>query len=163
MVGRAGGDIGRRIVEGEVPVLADPDQPDIDGAGPQQPGQAPAFALRIRGIGSDVGERCQAGHAADEALAQIAAEAGRMAVGDADVLIEVEGVDPLPGDIRAGDQHVQGGILAGAGRDHQGGPAATLQGLAEEGGGAGPGTAAEFGGIGGDVDVHGVDATAVVA
>ena len=51
-------------------------------------------------------ERPDAG-AIDEVLVQHPAEAGRMIGGDADVLVEVEQLDPRPVDRRAGGEAVQ--------------------------------------------------------
>ncbi len=90
-------EIGRRIVEGEVRVLADADAGDVDLGRGQQGGVAAALLLRVGGVAVEQVDGAE-GQAVEEPLAQVAPEAGRVPLGEPEVLVEVEGGDAPPVD-----------------------------------------------------------------
>ena len=67
---------------------------------------APALGGRIRGVAGQEVERPRV-DPLDDPLAQVAAEARGVRVGDADVLVEVEQLDPRPVDARRRGERVQ--------------------------------------------------------
>src|SRR5690606_34551715 len=70
-VGLPGDHVGGRIVEGEVPILADTEQQHIDRTGADERTQAAAFGGRIGGIAADAVEGAQVAHGGDEALLEV--------------------------------------------------------------------------------------------
>ena len=88
-VGLLGLEVGGRIVEGEVAVLADAHEGDVDGAAREERAHARGLRRRVGGVALDEVEGARV-DALDDPLPQVAAEARGMRVGQPDVLVEVE-------------------------------------------------------------------------
>jgi hypothetical protein len=110
-------EVGRRVVEREVAVLADADERHVDRVARNRLADRPAHGVDVP-LAVELMEHGDP-RRLDEMLAQYPAEAGRMRGRQADVLVEVEQLDPRPVDARAPDQVVQEPELrvAGGGDD----------------------------------------------
>ena len=150
--GSVGLEIGRRIVEGEVRVLADADEGDVDGRALDRLADGAAHRVEIT-VAVERVKRRDAG-AVDEVLVQHAPEAGRVIGGDADVLVEMEQLDPRPVDGRARGEAVQEAELrVPRGGDGPGVPAG-LDGLGQDALGVARRGGAHLVGGWGEVDSH---------
>ena len=85
-----GGEIGWRVIEGEVPVFADADAGDVDAAGRQQGGVAATLLLRVGGGAVEQVDGTER-EEVEEPLAQVAPEARRVLRREPEILVEVEG------------------------------------------------------------------------
>ena len=105
-VGLLGVEIGGRIVEGEVAVLADADERDVDRRRTRSPadlvGDLPRLVLAVEEV---VRARCPS--VANQPLEEVAAEACGMIERQADVLVEMEHLDARPVDARRGNQRFE--------------------------------------------------------
>lgn len=129
-VGIFGIEIGGRIVEGEVSVLADADESEINGGSEQVVGGG---AEKRGGIG--VAVECVVtndGGLIDEATLKIVGEAGWVSDGQAEVLIELKEFDGLPWDRGRGDEGLEKFELRGASCGDEAGDAGAGDGLAKE-------------------------------
>ena len=108
------GEVGGRIVEREVAVLADADECDVDGA----LGDRASRPLGDRrGVSFAVEQVVpRETRLADQPLEQVLAEAGRVLDRQADVLVEVKHLDARPVDAGRGGEGVEKVELRGAGR-----------------------------------------------
>jgi hypothetical protein len=86
--------IRRRIIEGKVPIRANPEQYDIDGSLSQKRWVGPTCCFRIA-PGIDPFEAGQ-GKVNDEIFLEPVCEASRRILRQSDVLVHVEGRDALP-------------------------------------------------------------------
>ena len=106
------------IVEGDVAVLANAHDHDIGGVLTEQSGVAVALGLGILCGDVDVEHLLEVGQPEDMLLQEVAEALGRVS-GKADVLVHVEGVDAVPGDLLIGRQSPQHLVLGGGGgEDH---------------------------------------------
>src|ERR1700752_374845 len=108
-----GVEVSGRIVEGQVTILANPDERDVDVCGRDRAGGVrgdPAgIALPVKQvIGAQPGW-------VNQAREQVAAEAGRMFDRESDVLVEMKHLDRAPLDPRKGDKGLEEFELRGAG------------------------------------------------
>ena len=100
-----GQEVCRRIVEGEMPVLADADKGDIDRGRPNRiagrVGNRPRVVLAVEQVVRQDARRT------DQPLEQIPAEARGMVHRETDVLVEVEHLHPRPVDPGRGHQRLE--------------------------------------------------------
>lgn len=126
-------EIGRRVIEGQVGVLADTDQSDIDRRLQQAPGSVLADRF---GVGCSIEEmKGFQWDFIDEAGFQVAAERCAMIRRDADIFVQVEPFDAGPIDARFGRQGIEDFELARSGRDDDSSLATLGDGAAKDHGG----------------------------
>ena len=82
-------EVGGGVVEREMPVLADPDERDVDGLLADAMSHLVADGLRVARIAGQEVHGAQ-GHFRREALCEVLSEARRMVGGQSDVLVQVE-------------------------------------------------------------------------
>src|SRR5690606_31424348 len=153
-VGIGGFEIRRWVVEGEMAVLADAGKADMDVARPDRAVQPLALCC---GVGRITGNHLELPDAADlveEALLQVAAEARRMGSVDADIFVEMKGMDAAPIDVgrHQRPKHLE---LARARRENDIGLALGSYGTMDRFGALGGGGASQLGLVGIDRDIHG--------
>ncbi len=93
----------RRIDERKVSVFADPERDEHWRLFGEQSLVAIGFRSKVRGVAHEFVKRCQR-HMIHQPLTEKAAERGRMARGQAGILVEMEGGDAPPVDGRVGAQ-----------------------------------------------------------
>src|SRR5712691_7507264 len=101
-----GREIGRRVVEGEVAVLADADEGEVDLAATDQLADAARLRRWIRPVALDEVEGTRV-DAVREALLEVAPEAGRVGCGQAHVLVEMEEDRTPPVDVGSAHERFQ--------------------------------------------------------
>src|SRR5712691_5152782 len=137
-----GREIGRRVVEGEVAVLADADEGQVDLAAADQLAHAARLRLRIRPVTLD--EMESAGmDAVGEALLQVTAEARRVGRGQAHVLVEMEEDGTPPVDVGSAHELLQELELRRPGRGDHARAALAGDRVSQRGGRLGGGRLAE--------------------
>ncbi len=97
LVGKIGFKVGRRVVEGDMPVLPDADHPHVHDLPAQFCTQGGDVLLHVAFPVHEVG--CLEVHLGDEALLQVLAEARDVALAQGDVLVQVKHFDFAPVDI----------------------------------------------------------------
>ena len=126
-VGPFGGEVGRRIVEGEMAVLADAAAAQVDR---RRADGRRCLVKHLRRLALAVEQvRRSDGHAAEQPLLQVLPETGLVAERQSQVLVEVERIHLLPRHIRAGDERLEEAELRRTRRDDDARPAAGLHGL----------------------------------
>ena len=133
-------------------IFADANAGQVDRQGRDQGAQAPALGRRIP-LAVDEVKGLQAGNPVDEALLQVAPEAGRVRNGQPHVFVQVESRYPAPihGLGHQGAQHLK---LAGAGGQDNVGLAAGCDGPVDLFGGVAAGRLAHSGFIGKNMQVQ---------
>src|SRR5579859_395992 len=136
------GKVGRRIVEGEVAVLADAGEGHVDRVCCDQSVEALDLRIDVGGVAPDEVEGAQVGQVGDKPFLEIPAEARRMGLRHADIFVEVEGRHARPVDPWFGDQRGEELELAHAGGNDDVGVPPFLDGGADRlGAGRGRGRA----------------------
>src|SRR3954451_10637020 len=117
LVGHRRVEVSRRIVEGEMAVLADAGEHHVDRMGIEHGVDTLDLTLEVRRVALDEVESAELRKAPGEALLQIAPEARRMRIGHGDILVEMKGSDTRPVDFVVLDKAFKHLELAGAGGD----------------------------------------------
>lgn len=106
-----------RIVKGEVAVFADADEREVDRRGQQPAAVTAHHFIEVRGIALDAADRARM-HALHKVVLDPIAETGGVPGGNPDVFVQLEGVDPVPIDVRQPREHADHFQLGIAGADH---------------------------------------------
>ena len=120
----------RRVDEGEVAVLPDPEDGEGRARLPQQRGVARALGREVLRLAVEAVERGHL-HVGEEPVDEEPPEGGRVVGGDADVLVEVERGELRPVDPGLLPQRGQELVLRGSGGEDDGGPAVARQEVAD--------------------------------